>query len=67
MTGAPVADPIDRASLIVNRDDDASFERVVNLPTRGVRGSRNLDIPGLNAYLDAHADDREFRGQSIYQ
>src|SRR5690606_35638954 len=29
--------------LIVNRDDDASFERVVNTPTRGV-GARTIDV-----------------------
>ncbi len=29
--------------LIANRDDDPSFERVVNLPTRGI-GARSVDI-----------------------
>ena len=29
--------------LMANRDDDPSFERVVNLPTRGI-GSRSVDI-----------------------
>ena len=29
--------------LIVNRDDDAAFERVVNLPPRGI-GARTMDI-----------------------
>jgi DNA helicase-2/ATP-dependent DNA helicase PcrA len=28
--------------LIANRDDDASFERIVNLPTRGI-GAKTID------------------------
>jgi hypothetical protein len=32
-----------------------------------VRDLRDLEISGLDAYLDAHADDRKLRGKSIYQ
>ncbi len=34
--------------LVANRDDDASFERVVNFPTRGI-GARTLDALRLTA------------------
>ncbi len=40
---AEIKDALAYLRLIVNRRDDASFERVVNLPTRGI-GARSLDI-----------------------
>ncbi len=39
---AEIKDALAYLRLIVNRDDDASFERVVNLPPRGI-GARTLD------------------------
>ncbi len=39
---AEIKDALAYLRLIVNRDDDASFERVVNLPSRGV-GAKALD------------------------
>ncbi len=48
-----IKDALAYLRLIANRDDDASFERVVNLPVRGI-GARTLD--GL-------ARGREGRGQ----
>jgi ATP-dependent DNA helicase UvrD/PcrA len=38
-----VKDALAYLRLIQNRDDDASFERVVNLPTRGI-GNRTLEL-----------------------
>jgi DNA helicase-2/ATP-dependent DNA helicase PcrA len=38
-----IKDALAYLRLISNRDDDASFERVVNLPTRGV-GARTLEV-----------------------
>src|ERR1700726_1718884 len=40
---AEIKDALAYLRLISNRNDDASFERVVNLPTRGV-GARSLDV-----------------------
>jgi DNA helicase-2/ATP-dependent DNA helicase PcrA len=40
---AEIKDALAYLRLIVNRDDDASFERIVNLPTRGI-GARTLEI-----------------------
>ena len=40
---AEIKDALSYLRLIANRQDDASFERVVNLPTRGV-GAKSLDI-----------------------
>ena len=40
---AEIKDALAYLRLICNRLDDASFERVVNLPTRGI-GTRSLDI-----------------------
>jgi DNA helicase II / ATP-dependent DNA helicase PcrA len=40
---AEIKDALAYLRLITNRNDDASFERVVNLPTRGI-GARSLDI-----------------------
>ncbi len=40
---AEIKDALAYLRLIANRDDDASFERVVNLPVRGI-GARTLDI-----------------------
>ena len=40
---AEIKDALGYLRLISNRADDASFERVVNLPTRGI-GARSLDI-----------------------
>jgi DNA helicase-2/ATP-dependent DNA helicase PcrA len=39
---AEIKDTLAYLRLISNRDDDASFERVVNLPTRGI-GARTVD------------------------
>jgi DNA helicase-2/ATP-dependent DNA helicase PcrA len=39
---AEIKDALAYLRLIANRDDDASFERVVNLPTRGI-GAKTLD------------------------
>jgi DNA helicase-2/ATP-dependent DNA helicase PcrA len=39
---AEIKDALAYLRLIANRDDDASFERIVNLPTRGV-GAKALD------------------------
>ncbi|MEO6080464.1 MAG: DNA helicase II [Steroidobacteraceae bacterium] len=43
---AEIKDALAYLRLIANRDDDPSFERVVNLPTRGI-GAKSLD--GLRA------------------
>jgi DNA helicase II / ATP-dependent DNA helicase PcrA len=43
-----IKDALAYLRLISNRDDDASFERIVNLPTRGI-GARTLEV------LRAHA------------
>ena len=40
---AEIKDALAYLRLIANRNDDASFERVVNLPTRGV-GAKSLDV-----------------------
>jgi DNA helicase-2/ATP-dependent DNA helicase PcrA len=40
---AEIKDALAYLRLIANRKDDASFERIVNLPTRGI-GARTLDI-----------------------
>ncbi len=40
---AEIKDALAYLRLIANRRDDASFERVVNLPTRGV-GAKSLDV-----------------------
>ena len=40
---AEIKDALAYLRLIANRKDDASFERVVNLPTRGV-GAKSLDV-----------------------
>ncbi len=39
---AEIKDALAYLRLIANRDDDASFERVVNLPTRGI-GNKSID------------------------
>jgi DNA helicase-2/ATP-dependent DNA helicase PcrA len=40
---AEIKDALAYLRLIANRDDDASFERVVNLPVRGI-GARTLEL-----------------------
>lgn len=40
---AEIKDALAYLRLIANRDDDASFERVINTPTRGI-GQRTVDI-----------------------
>jgi DNA helicase II / ATP-dependent DNA helicase PcrA len=40
---AEIKDALAYLRLIMNRDDDPSFERVVNTPTRGI-GARTLDV-----------------------
>jgi DNA helicase II / ATP-dependent DNA helicase PcrA len=49
---AEIKDALAYLRLIGNRDDDASFERVVNLPARGV-GMRTLEV--LRQYARANA------------
>lgn len=49
---AEIKDALAYLRLIQNRSDDASFERVVNLPTRGI-GLKTLDI--LRDYARANA------------
>jgi DNA helicase II / ATP-dependent DNA helicase PcrA len=39
---AEIKDALAYLRLVANRDDDASFERVVNLPTRGI-GAKSVD------------------------
>jgi DNA helicase II / ATP-dependent DNA helicase PcrA len=40
---AEIKDALSYLRLIANRDDDPSFERVVNLPTRGI-GAKSLEV-----------------------
>ncbi|MBN8280612.1 MAG: DNA helicase II, partial [Gammaproteobacteria bacterium] len=40
---AEIKDALAYLRLIANRDDDPSFERVVNVPTRGI-GTRSVDV-----------------------
>ena len=40
---AEIKDALAYLRLVSNRNDDASFERVVNLPTRGI-GAKSLDV-----------------------
>ena len=40
---AEIKDALAYLRLIANRDDDASFERIVNLPVRGI-GARSVDL-----------------------
>jgi DNA helicase-2/ATP-dependent DNA helicase PcrA len=49
---AEIKDALAYLRLIANRDDDASFERVVNLPARGI-GARTLEV--LRAHARANA------------
>ena len=49
---AEIKDALAYLRLTANRDDDASFERVVNLPTRGI-GTRTLEV--LRAFARANA------------
>jgi DNA helicase II / ATP-dependent DNA helicase PcrA len=49
---AEIKDALAYLRLIFSRVDDASFERVVNLPTRGV-GAKTLDV--VRAYARANA------------
>ena len=49
---AEIKDALAYLRLIANRDDDTSFERVVNLPTRGI-GARTVDI--IREYARANA------------
>jgi len=49
---AEIKDALAYLRLIANRDDDASFERVVNMPTRGI-GDTTLEI------LRAHARSQQ--------
>ena len=46
-----IKDALAYLRLISNRDDDASFERVVNLPTRGI-GARTVEV--LRAHSREH-------------
>jgi DNA helicase-2/ATP-dependent DNA helicase PcrA len=47
-----IKDALAYLRLLENRDDDASFERVINLPARGI-GSRSLDSLRESARRDA--------------
>jgi DNA helicase-2/ATP-dependent DNA helicase PcrA len=49
---AEIKDALAYLRLIANRDDDASFDRIVNLPTRGI-GARTLEV--LRAHARAHS------------
>jgi len=49
---AEIKDALAYLRLTVNRDDDASFERVVNKPTRGI-GARTVEA--MRAYARANA------------
>ncbi len=49
---AEIKDALGYMRLIANREDDASFERIVNLPTRGI-GTRTLEV--VRAYARANA------------
>jgi DNA helicase II / ATP-dependent DNA helicase PcrA len=49
---AEIKDALAYLRLLSNRDDDASFERVVNLPARGI-GARSLDE--VRSYARANA------------
>jgi DNA helicase-2/ATP-dependent DNA helicase PcrA len=49
---AEIKDALAYLRLIANRDDDGSFERVVNLPTRGI-GARTVDV--VREYAKANA------------
>jgi DNA helicase-2/ATP-dependent DNA helicase PcrA len=49
---AEIKDALAYLRLIANRDDDTSFERVVNLPTRGI-GARTVEI--IRDYARANA------------
>ena len=48
---AEIKDALAYLRLLVNRDDDGAFERVVNTPTRGI-GERTIDI--IRQYARAH-------------
>ena len=49
---AEIKDALAYLRLIANRDDDSSFERVVNKPTRGI-GARTLEL--MRSYARANA------------
>ncbi len=49
---AEIKDALAYLRLITNRDDDASFERVVNTPTRGI-GARSVEA--MRSYARANA------------
>ena len=49
---AEIKDALAYLRLLANRDDDSAFERVVNLPTRGI-GARSLEL--LREYARANA------------
>jgi DNA helicase-2/ATP-dependent DNA helicase PcrA len=45
---AEIKDALAYLRLIMNRDDDPSFERIVNTPTRGI-GARTVDVVRMEA------------------
>ena len=49
---AEIKDALAYLRLIANRDDDSSFERIVNKPTRGI-GARTVEL--MRAYARANA------------
>ncbi len=49
---AEIKDALAYLRLVANRDDDSSFERVVNKPTRGI-GARTLEL--MRSYARANA------------
>jgi DNA helicase-2/ATP-dependent DNA helicase PcrA len=49
---AEIKDALAYLRLIANRDDDTSFERVVNLPTRGI-GARTMEVVRDHARTNA--------------
>ena len=61
---AEIKDALAYLRLIANRDDDASFERIVNLPPRGI-GAKSVDAireaargAGSSLWRAAGAPDR---------
>ena len=69
---AEIKDGLAYLRLIANRDDDPSFERVVNTPPRGV-GSRTMDScadearrPGASLWRAAAARDRRRRAREAF-
>lgn len=67
---AEVKDALAYLRLILNRDDDNAFERVVNLPARGI-GEKTLDVLRVEASTEIcslwHAASRVLRSTALTQ